>query len=227
MVRRIVTFVSLVVLLVAPNAFARYDSYSYEYMNSEGILYFDIINRAVTLKGSLGLSDDQAEKLKELSLRMEKQHLKDLAEIRMAELELRETLKAYNVDGNKVMRQLNRLYDQKKKEKKNMIEGYVKCRSIMTKAQFMHLQDILQMEYMDKEESSIAGKREFKPRLSGQATAGAADEDSCSSLDDDESDDNGSCGGEKGFVGDGSGDYGDGSGTRCGLGAKSRKAEAK
>ena len=227
MYKKITIAVVCLVLTLASTCFARYDSYTYEYMNTEGVLYTDIINRMIALKDILGLSDDQVGKLNELSLKMEKQHLKDLSDIGIKDNKLTEVLKKYKVEDKKVDKFVKELYELKRRQKENMVKGYVEARDIVTEKQFNHIQAILRSEYMRPKGSDGKGdlgrhkESSHEPPEYHDRGPESVDESDCSThYSNDEKKAGKKCEYNDEFVGDESGVHGDGSGTSCSRGLK-------
>ncbi len=85
---------------------------------------------------ALGLSDDKVEAIKNLKLETKKMLIKQNAEIDIASLDIMAKLHDYPVDVDAADKLVDRKYELKKTETKNLVEAIAKLKSNLTKDQY-------------------------------------------------------------------------------------------
>lgn len=133
-----IVFASFVILFLSWNL-----SYAFGGRSEGCCQEKNMAKKILFLKDKLGLSEEQVEKLTKLSFKAQKQQIKDNAEIGVAQLELVELLADYTVDEKGVTKAIDKLYDLKKKAKKNLVTNNLEVRAILTKEQFEKIKEVL------------------------------------------------------------------------------------
>ncbi len=83
----------------------------------------------------IGLTDDQVEKIRTLKLKIKKNMIMEDAQIETLALDISEALAADQVDTKKVDSLVDKKYELKKQRTKEIIQGYLDLRGILTKDQ--------------------------------------------------------------------------------------------
>ncbi len=83
----------------------------------------------------IGLTDDQAEKIRALKLKVKKSLIMEDAQIETLALDISDALAADQADTKKIDSLVDKKYELKKQRTKEIIQGYLDLRSILTKDQ--------------------------------------------------------------------------------------------
>ncbi|MGQ9632266.1 MAG: Spy/CpxP family protein refolding chaperone [bacterium] len=100
------------------------------------------INFLLKFAGELGLSADQTSKLKSISAAFEKEAAKINADIRVAEIELREALDKKDVNLSDVESIIKKSESLRSQLRLSMIKSQVEARSLLTDEQFEKLKSL-------------------------------------------------------------------------------------
>jgi Spy/CpxP family protein refolding chaperone len=102
-----------------------------------------MVNQVLMMADYLGLSTEQINKLTDLDIDSQINTIKNQAEVEVTELELRKLMSSYNSDRTAIDSKVDKLYDAKKINKKNMIDTHFKVMSIITKEQYEKLKELM------------------------------------------------------------------------------------
>lgn len=83
----------------------------------------------------LGLSDDQVKKIKDLKLKTKKDLIKMDADVKIAELDVKDSLYQDTIDVASVKALIDKKYDLKKDKAKMLVSSYAALKDILTKEQ--------------------------------------------------------------------------------------------
>ncbi|MFB3919881.1 hypothetical protein BU251_06425 [Candidatus Velamenicoccus archaeovorus] len=83
----------------------------------------------------IGLSDDQLEKIGALKLKIKKSLIMEDAQIETLALDIADALRQDQLDAKKIDGLVDKKYDLKKQRTKEIIQGYIDLRDILTKDQ--------------------------------------------------------------------------------------------
>ena len=104
--------------------------------------HMTMIKQVLMMADYLGLSRKQMDDLNNLNIDLQINLINDNAAIEVAELKLMKLMSDYNLDKRAINKAVDKLYDLKKKKKKNMIDAHFKVMSILTKEQFKKLKEL-------------------------------------------------------------------------------------
>ena len=102
-----------------------------------------MVNHVLMMSDYLGLSNEQISRLTDLNIDSQINTIKNQAEIEVTELELRKLMLGYNSDRAVIDSTVDKLYDFKKINKKNMIDTHFKVISIITIEQYEKLKELM------------------------------------------------------------------------------------
>lgn len=101
-----------------------------------------MVNHVMMMSDYLGLSTEQISRLTDLNIDSQINTIKNQAEIEVTELELRKLMLDYNSDRAAIDSTVDKLYDFKKINRKNMIDTHFKVMSIITREQYEKLKEL-------------------------------------------------------------------------------------
>jgi len=102
-----------------------------------------MVNHVLMMSDYLGLSTEQISRLTDLNIDSQINTIKNQAEIEVTELELRKLMLGFNSDRAVIDGTVDKLYDFKKINKKNMIDTHFKVVSIITIEQYEKLKELM------------------------------------------------------------------------------------
>ncbi len=146
---------------VIPNA-----SYAFEHGEGKGHYrdledkFFEKVHFLMTNREELGISDDQAGKVKALTLKVKKDMIKRGAEIEILALDLKTETGKDPVDMTAVNKLIDKKYDLKKEEAKSLAEACVTLKGILTKEQKAKMKGIWKKCKEEKMPCMCRGERE-------------------------------------------------------------------
>lgn len=90
----------------------------------------------------LGLAADKIEAIKNLKLETQKMMVKQDAEIKVADLDIKSKLHDFPIDVEAVNKLVDQKYELKKAEEKNLVEALAKLKSSLSKDQYDKLKEL-------------------------------------------------------------------------------------
>jgi hypothetical protein len=102
----------------------------------------------------LGLSDEQMTKIKELKYKIEKSMIMRKAEMEIADIDIMQALVKDDIDTVAIGKVIDKKYESKKMESKELVDACASSRMILTKEQQKMLKDILSKKMMMSRDSN-------------------------------------------------------------------------
>ncbi|MEK6529123.1 MAG: hypothetical protein AABZ36_09620 [Nitrospirota bacterium] len=122
-----------------------------------------MVNHVLMMSDYLGLSNEQISRLTDLNIDSQINTIKNQAEIEVTELELRKLMLGYNSDRAVIDSTVDKLYDFKKINKKNMIDTHFKVISIITIEQYEKLKEL--MMKMGRKPEALKQQKPMEPGM--------------------------------------------------------------
>jgi Spy/CpxP family protein refolding chaperone len=135
-------------------------------MDLDDMLFFKI-HFVLANAADIGLSDDQAEKIKALKYSVKKGLIKNDADIESIALDIKEELRKDVIDTNAVNGLIDKKYAVKAQKAKDLVGAYANLKTILTKEQIKKAKDLMtgcmgekgkHMMMEEKEEHEMHGK---------------------------------------------------------------------
>lgn len=113
-------------------------------------MFFRKAHLALAHAAELGLSDDQVSKIKSLEYNLKKNLIKEDADIKLLELDIREEVKKDTVDTNAVNSLIDKKYAIKAGKAKEAVQAYANLKQVLTKDQYNKLKEMCHHGMRDK-----------------------------------------------------------------------------
>jgi hypothetical protein len=104
--------------------------------------FFHKAHLFLMLQEELGLSDDQAQSIKDLKLEMKKNYVRQKAEIKVLKLDIHSKLKADKVDAGEVQKLIDQKYAAKAAMAKSFVDAYLKLKGTLNDKQLETLKTL-------------------------------------------------------------------------------------
>ena len=99
----------------------------------------------------MGLTDEQMEKMKPLHREMQKKQIRSKADLKIAEIELREIMEVKDFDLDKATYAVKKIEDIKTAQHLEMLKAMKEMRNILTDEQFKKMKKMMPMKMCEKE----------------------------------------------------------------------------
>ena len=106
----------------------------------------------------MGLTDDQMEKMKPLHREMQKKQIRSKADLKIAEIELKEIMEVKDFDLDKATAAVKKIEDMKTARHLEMLKAMKDMRAILTDEQFKNMQKMCMMKMGEKKHEKMMGK---------------------------------------------------------------------
>lgn len=106
----------------------------------------------------LGLSDDQMMKIKELKCKIEKSMIMRKAEMEVTGIDIMQAFGKDDIDTVAIGKLIDKKYESKKMESKDLVDAYANLNVILTKEQQKTLKDIRSNHMMDRKQTEKGSK---------------------------------------------------------------------
>ena len=120
----------------------------------------------------MGLTDEQMEKMKPLHREMQKKQIRSKADLKIAEIELKEIMEVKDFDLDKATYAVKKIEDIKTAQHLEMLKAMKDMRAILTDEQFKNMQKMCMMKMGDEEhEKKMDQSKHTKKHQSHKKTA--------------------------------------------------------
>ena len=110
----------------------------------------------------MGLTDDQMEKMKPLHSEMQKKQIRSKADLKIAEIELKEIMEVKDFDLDKATAAVKKIEDMKTARHLEMLKAMKDMRAILTDEQFKNMQKMMSMKMGKEEHEKKMDKKDHK-----------------------------------------------------------------
>jgi Spy/CpxP family protein refolding chaperone len=110
----------------------------------------------------MGLTDDQMEKMKPLHSEMQKKQIRSKADLKIAEIELKEIMEVKDFDLDKATAAVKKIEDMKTARHLEMLKAMKDMRAILTDEQFKNMQKMMSMKMGEEEHEKKMDKKDHK-----------------------------------------------------------------
>jgi len=106
----------------------------------------DMMDKCLEHAAKLGLTEDQINKIKPIHLEMEKKAIRNNADLKIAEIELKEIMEVKDFDLEKATAQVKKIEDLKTDHHLEVLKAMKEVRSILTDEQFKKMKEMMHMK---------------------------------------------------------------------------------
>ena len=110
----------------------------------------------------MGLTDEQMEKMKPLHREMQKKQIRSKADLKIAEIELKEIMEVKDFDLDKATAAVKKIEDMKTARHLEMLKDMKDMRAILTDEQFKNMQKMMSMKMGEEEHEKKMDKKDHK-----------------------------------------------------------------
>jgi Spy/CpxP family protein refolding chaperone len=103
----------------------------------------------------MGLTDEQMEKMKPLHREMQKKQIRSKADLKIAEIELKEIMEVKDFDLDKATSAVKKIEDLKTAQHLEMLKAMKDMRAILTDEQFKNMQKMCMMKMGEKKHEKM------------------------------------------------------------------------
>ncbi len=160
--KRLVLTLLLTVVFALP-AFAQMDMPMMEPgggrgpMMGMGRMGVDMLDMCLANADKIGLSDEQIKKIKPIHREMEKKRAQFQADLKVAEIDMKEIMDVKDFDLEKASAQVKKIADIRTAHQLDMLKGMKEVRAILTEEQFRKMQKLMH--------EKMGGKKPGKKRM--------------------------------------------------------------
>ena len=113
----------------------------------------DMMDKCLAHAGKIGLTEDQINKIKPIHREMEKKQIRFNADLKIAQIELKEIMEVKDFDLDKASAQVKKIEDLKTVHHLEMLKSMKEVRSILTDEQFKKMKGMMHMKMEGHEHS--------------------------------------------------------------------------
>ena len=110
----------------------------------------------------MGLTDDQMARMKPLHSEMQKKQIRSKADLKIAEIELKEIMEVKDFDLDKATAAVKKIEDMKTARHLEMLKAMKDMRAILTDEQFKNMQKMMSMKMGEEEHEKKMDKKDHK-----------------------------------------------------------------
>jgi Spy/CpxP family protein refolding chaperone len=110
----------------------------------------------------MGLTDDQIAKMKPLHREMQKKQIRSKADLKIAEIELKEIMEVKDFDLEKATAAVKKIEDMKTARHLEMLKAMKDMRAILTDEQFKNMHKMMSMKMGEEEHEKKMDKKDHK-----------------------------------------------------------------
>jgi Spy/CpxP family protein refolding chaperone len=115
-------------------------------MECSGDLMEDMMHKCLEHAGRIGLTEDQINKITPIHREMEKKEIRYKADLKIAEIDLKEIMEVKDFDLEKANAQVKKIEDLRTAQHLEMLKSMKDVRSILTDEQFKKMKQMMYME---------------------------------------------------------------------------------
>ena len=125
----------------------------------------DMMDKCLAYAGKLGLTEDQINKIKPIHREMEKKQIRFNADLKIAEIELKEITEVKDFDLEKASAQVKKIEDLKTAHHLEMLKSMKEVRSILTDEQFKKMKSMMHGKMEGHEHMKTEGHEHSKKMM--------------------------------------------------------------
>jgi Spy/CpxP family protein refolding chaperone len=110
----------------------------------------------------MGLTDEQMEKMEPLHREMQKKQIRSKADLKIAEIELKEIMEVKDFDLDKATYAVKKIEDIKTAQHLEMLKAMKDMRAILTDEQFKNMHKMMSMKMGEEEHEKKMDKKDHK-----------------------------------------------------------------